>query len=999
MTLPPSNLPAGGDPPARPVAGDLLAPERGRGTVGSPRSFPPVRIFGRRRGTGLIRPPSEPEESRPRTLGEPSRREARLVHALQLTSSIAAAVVIVGGALVLLGWRFDLQHLRAIGPVDVVMNPLSALLFVLTGSVLLLDRRRGRLERAWAVACGLVIAVGGMLVLMRSIAGWQVGVDEWLFRGKVLSVDPPDWMAGNAALNFVLLGLALLSRRVRGRGGWRPAHWLVLPVALMSLLVVIGYLYGAAGFITFQLQLPMALNTAFFFLLACFALVAGHPNEGVMTLFVSDSAGGAITRRLLPALLLVPLVLGSLVDLGMRSGWYGPTAGLALLTLATIVMSVLLVVTTAGALHHSDLALRRSEEHFRALIENASDYVMILDRAGAIQYVSPSVERILGYRPEEMLGGGTERMVHPDDLATVYRAMEKVFEHPGDVFRAEFRIRHRDGSWRVFENVARTLRADSGAAGAVANARDITDRRRAEDEIARQKSYFEDILDSLDAGIVVFDSTGRFEYASASALVEPDLRNWVIGRTIEDYGRAKNLPRDVIEVRQRGLEQAIRTGAPVQFEQEIRRADGTRQMLRRMVPLLDEAGDLERIVAFSVDITDRKEAEVALEEAKQEAERANRAKSEFLSRMSHELRTPLNAILGFAQVLERSGLPAEQEKHLEHILKGGKHLLGLINEVLDLSRIESGRLALTLEPVAVSAVIREAMDLVRPLANEAGTRLVFDDGAAPEASALADHQRLTQVLINLLSNAIKYDRMGGPVRILAEAAGCNIVIRVQDSGPGIPEERLGQLFTPFARLGAEQTETEGTGLGLALSRRLTEAMGGHLVLEETGPTGSTFRLELPLGSGIRAVSAGIDGPPGGGPEEPGGAATILYIEDNRTNLSLVEAVLESKPSWTTISALRGEAGIELARERKPDLILLDLHLPDIPGDEVLDRLRRDPVTANIPVVVISADATAAARTRLRAAGARDYLTKPLDLDEFMTVVERFVPGGAHESPR
>lgn len=341
------------------------------------------------------------------TACDPARCDADLVRLLQRASRLASITVMLGGALVLLGWQLDLRSLQAIGPANVVMNPLAALLFVLVGTVLLPDAQ----ERARGVArlalggCGSVVALCGGLVLMRSVAGWQIGVDEWLFRAQVRSVDPPDWMAANTALNFLLLGLALLARRVRvGRGGRRPASWSVLPVALMSLLVVIGYLYDAAGLITFQLQLPMALNTALFFLAACFALVAGHPDQGAMARFVSDSAGGTIARRLLPALLLVPLVVGVLVNTGLRAGWYGPTVGLALLTLATIVLSVLLTTTTAGALNRTDLALRRSEEHFRRIIENASDFASILRPGGVNTYQSPAIEHILGYKPEEIAG-------------------------------------------------------------------------------------------------------------------------------------------------------------------------------------------------------------------------------------------------------------------------------------------------------------------------------------------------------------------------------------------------------------------------------------------------------------------------------------------------------------------------------------------------------------------------------------------------------------------
>lgn len=637
----------------------------------------------------------------------------------------------------------------------------------------------------------------------------------------------------------------------------------------------------------------------------------------------------------------------------------------------------------------SEEALRRSEEHFRALIENSSDYIMIVDPRGAITYVGPSVERILGYTPEEVLGDTPDAMVHPDDLPAVYEALGRVFAQPGSVVRTEFRIRHRDGSWRVMESFGRMLRPDTPEAGAVANGRDITDRRRAEDEVARQKAYFEEILESLDAGISVFDRDGRFEYTSASSIREPHIRRWVVGKTMADYGRARGLPEEVIASRQRSITEAIEARKPNQFEQEITTPDGrVRQMLRRLIPIVDEAGEVVRLVGYSIDITERKAAELALQVAKDEAERANRAKSEFLSRMSHELRTPLNAIIGFAQVLERKPLPPDQMGFVGHILKGGRHLLRLINEVLELSRIEAGRMSLSLEPIELNGVVREAIDLVHPLAAEGGNDLRFDPVDRSDVYALADRQRLSQILLNLLSNAIKYNRPGGPVEIGIDASDNGFAILIRDEGHGIDRERLDQLFTPFARLGAEFTETEGTGLGLALSRRLAEAMGGGLRLESTGPQGSTFRIDLrathdPL---IRARDAevqvlGVDA-------EMRVAATILYIEDNLTNLSLVETVLEARPEWRTISALRGEDGIELAREEQPDLILLDLHLPDIHGDEVLARLRADEATRDIPVVVISADATGQSRSRMRAVGADEYLTKPLDLDDFVAAIER-----------
>jgi PAS domain S-box-containing protein len=824
-------------------------------------------------------PPSGRRPAGPRH--GPSRAESTLVRALRRASRATAAMLIVGGGLVLLGWQLDLQALRAIGPANVVMNPLAALLFVLAGSVLLLGARppAAGLARAWSAAIGVGIAACGLLVLLRSIAGWNAGIDQWLFREKVLSVRPPDWMAENTALSFLLLGAALVAQSRGGRTGRRLAHWLALPVVLISLLVVIGYLYGAAGFITFQLQLPMALNTALFFLAACFALLAAQPDEGVTALFVTDSAGGAITRRLLPALLLVPLVFGLLINLGMRSGSYGSTAGLALLTLATIVLSVLLTITTAGALHRSDLALRRSEEHFRALIEHASDFVTIVDRRGRIQYASPSVERVLGYPPEEVLGSGPERLMHPDDLAMARQTIDEVFDHPGEAFRAELRIRHRDGSWRIIENLARTLRDDSGEAGAVANARDVTD---------------------------------------------------------------------------------------------------------------------------------RKAAEVALQEAKDEADRANRAKSEFLSRMSHELRTPMNSILGFAQLLAFEELSASQKRAVERIRAAGDHLLRLINEVLDLARIEAGRQALSIEPVKVAGLMRETLDLARPIASQYERELSEEIPPEADRYVLADRQRLTQVLLNLVTNAIKYNRAGGGVRFLCRVdegtpRGVRVVIGVWDNGPGIATERLGELFTPFARLGAEGSGIEGTGLGLSLSKRLVEAMGGEIRVDTVPDVGSTFWVELPLASS--PMESLPDGAPSSGALAKEFAirrpARILYIEDNLANLDLIESIFASFPGVRLVPALQGRLGLELAREHRPDLILLDLHLPDLSGEVVLRSLRDEPQTSSIPVVVISADATPGQIPRLRAAGVQEYLTKPIDVQRFLETVQNLLsdPAGGLPSRR
>jgi len=405
-----------------------------------------------------------------------------------------------------------------------------------------------------------------------------------------------------------------------------------------------------------------------------------------------------------------------------------------------------------------------------------------------------------------------------------------------------------------------------------------------------------------------------------------------------------------------------------------------------LVVLLLENGMLYARLVETHD-SERRERQRA-QRAEEAATTANRAKSEFLSRMSHELRTPLNGILGFAQLLELDVETPEQRDGVAHILKGGRHLLGLINEILDIARIEAGKFSISLEPVETGEVIGSALDLVRPQAAARG--ITLSRAVGWHGHVMADRQRLQQVLLNLLSNAVKYNRPEGAVTVSCDAAPpgrCRLT--VTDTGPGIAPERMHRLFTPFDRLDVPEGSIEGTGLGLALSKGLVELMGGTLRAESTPGTGSAFSLELPLAEApshepvVHQTSA-----PGSDAQIVPG--TVLYIEDNPSNLRLVERIVTRRPGVKLLSAVQGRRGLELARAHRPDAIVLDLHLPDIGGQEVLARLQADPETRGIPVVILSADATPSQTTRLLQAGAHAYLTKPLSVTQFLGVLDELL---------
>jgi PAS domain S-box-containing protein len=410
-------------------------------------------------------------------------------------------------------------------------------------------------------------------------------------------------------------------------------------------------------------------------------------------------------------------------------------------------------------------------------------------------------------------------------------------------------------------------------------------------------------------------------------------------------------------------------------------------------------GQTHCLLTVTIDITDRKKAEDEIIMARHEADKANLAKSEFLSRMSHELRTPMNSILGFAQLLQMGDLNPKQAKGVNHIRQSGKHLLDLINEVLDIARIEAGRISLSIEAIPVKKVILELIDLVRPMANVRNLTIEVINTPYDDVFVKADHQRLKQVLINLLNNAIKYNIESGIIRIRTEMFSADdgvdgrVRILISDTGLGIKPEDLTKLFKPFERIGAENTATEGTGLGLAVVEKLMTAMGGFIGVDSEIGKGSTFWIEFPHIINKKSP----DGEDYQILEQESESADkkgqILYIEDDSSNIYLVEQVLaERRPNINLITAMTGKQALKMALQYAPDLILLDLNLPDVQGETVLAQLQENENTRSIPVVIVTADAMPHKFNKLIQSGAKNYLTKPFEVVNFLEVVDQFMIG-------
>ena len=383
------------------------------------------------------------------------------------------------------------------------------------------------------------------------------------------------------------------------------------------------------------------------------------------------------------------------------------------------------------------------------------------------------------------------------------------------------------------------------------------------------------------------------------------------------------------------------------------------------------------------------------------AMRATQAKNSFLSSTSHELRTPLNAILGFAQLIQLSELSEEDSDGVDRILGAGRHLLALINELIDIARIESGDLGLSLEPVLVRPVIEETCRLMAPIAADRSIRIVRDR-VHPALAVFADRQRLAQILVNLISNAVKYNHRDGSITIsCAEDGTSQVNIVVTDTGPGLAPEDLERIFVPFERLGAERTAVEGTGIGLPLAKALTEAMKGQLTVSSVLGQGAAFTVSLTRAPDLIHVPRPSPAPASRavGPQAPARTGlSVLCIEDNPENVEVVARYLRGRPNVRLLSATSGRVGIECAVREVPDVILLDLHLPDVQGDEVLNELKAEPATAAIPVIVLSADASRGVIRRLLAGGAFAYLTKPIELAELGGLLDTCAAARAQEQP-
>jgi PAS domain S-box-containing protein len=652
----------------------------------------------------------------------------------------------------------------------------------------------------------------------------------------------------------------------------------------------------------------------------------------------------------------------------------------------------------------------------RAIFNSANFSSIATDAKGVIQIFNVGAERMLGYTAAEVTNKITPADLS-DPLEVITRAKLLSMElatpiEPGFdalVFKAsrgiediyELTYIRKDGS-RLPAMVSVTALRDShdtiigylliGTDNTVRN-RFESEQKRLDQRLRDQQFYTRSLIESNIDALIATDPSGIISDVNKQMeALTGCSRDELIGAPFKNYFT------DALRA-EAGIKRVLSETKLTDYELTARARDGKETVVSyNATTFYDRDRTLQGVFASARDITERKildqalqETNLALQAAKHAAEKANLAKSDFLSNMSHELRSPLNAILGFSQLMQ-SGTPQPtqiQRQSIEQILQAGWYLLELINEILDLALIESGKLSLSREPISLADVLSDCRGMIEPLAMKSGIGMtfpLFDDMPFVKA----DRTRLKQVLINLLSNAIKYNRAGGTVEVICTVSPTHRTrIGVHDTGEGLTAEKLARLFEPFNRLGRESGSEEGTGIGLVVSKRLVELMGGEIGAESTVGTGSAFWIDLQAAHAPRLIAitpqvktavpvrASTDAPP----------RTLLCVEDNPANLMLVEKLLERRPDIRLLVAKDGIRGIEMVRAERPDVILMDINLPGISGLVALGILAEDPETASIPVVALSANAMPGDIKKGLAAGFYRYLTKPIKVEEFMDTLD------------
>jgi PAS domain S-box-containing protein len=887
------------------------------------------------------------------------RGEAVQESALVVRGTGLAAVAL--GLCVLAGWVFGLQRPAGLLPGMAPMKANTAAALVAAGAALLLflaGRRRA------GIVAAAVSALVGLLTLLEYATGTDLGIDTLLVRDPS-PVPDPGRSAPLTATLLLHLGAALLI----SAAGWRlvwVTQVLAALVAQAALVVLIGYAYRVPALHDLGGVGTTTVPTALGLLAVAVGTLFLNPRAGLMGLVTAPTTGGMVIRRQIPAIVITLIAFGWLRLAGERAGWYDTPTGTGLFVVLAALSFGVLTLRTGWMLHRADLHRRAAEGKalasaglVRALLEHAPDAVFVTDPNGRYIDVNAAACRLLGYTREELLRMGVADVI-PPEARPAYEGV-RAESYAGKAHRGEWVLVRKDGSLVPAEANAVVL-PDGRWQSFV---RDVSDRRRAEAELRASDERFRLALAS--GAVTVFEQDAELRYVWVYPQ-DPALDPEPIGRI-----DAELLPAAEVEVLTRLKRRVLESGEGTRETIRVTLADGPRYYDLLIAPRRDPARRVTGVYGTALDVTALKRAEEALKEG-------DRRKDEFLATLAHELRNPLAPIRNVVHVLQLTGGDDPVARKARDVMERQlNHLVRLVDDLLDVSRITRGKLRLRTEPTDLATVVRNAVEVSRPLIEQSAHELTV--ALPPEGVPLnGDLVRLSQVFANLLNNAAKYTEPGGRVTLTAAVEGPAVVVAVRDTGVGIPPAALPRLFDIFSQVAGHQERSQGgLGIGLSLVRGLVDLHRGTVEAHSDGPgTGSTFVVRLPI---MRNAEVGVRTSAGPPVRAPGPAVRVckrvLVVDDNRDSAESLAMMLTMTGNEVR-TAFDGEAGLEAAAAFRPDVAFLDIGMPRLDGHECARRIRSESWGGGVLLVAMTGWGQEEDRRRTREAGFDHHLVKPVD---------------------
>ncbi|MEO6738740.1 MAG: PAS domain S-box protein [Chthoniobacteraceae bacterium] len=882
------------------------------------------------------------------------------------------------------GWVFGIDALKRIHPSWVTMKANTALCLMFAGAAVavLRDEECRGLKRRFAQVCGGVIVVVGALTFCENLAGWDFGIDQALFRESVAEAGRsfPGRMGPASAMIFMLLGSAILLLDFRTRRGAWPAQWCATAAAALTVLIFLGYFYNVDVPPWIAPHISIALHTVVAFLMLCAALLLARSGRGYAAIFLAENTSGVIARRMLPTALLAPALLGWLFVLGREAGYYGRDAGVALLAVALTVLFTGLVWWTARALERTDAkrraavdALVRSEHELSDFFENTAIALHWVGPDGCVQRVNDAELALLGYTREEYVGRSIAEFHASEpviaDILARLTAGETLSDYPAQ-------LRCKDGSLRDVLIGSSVYREDGKFIHTRCFTRDVTELKRAETARAQLAAIVTSSHDAIVSknldGIVLTWNAGAeriFGYAAEE----------MIGQSITRIIPADRLAEET------DIQRRLRAGDPVDHFETVRATKDGRliDVSVTISPMRDASGTVIGASKSARDITQRKQFEAELREARDTAEAANRAKDEFLAALSHELRTPLTPVLMLAADMEQSPELPEAVRHDFAMIRKNVELEArIIDDLLDLTRITRGKLALSFGPVDVHALIEHALAILRSDRETKDIAIDFSPGAACH-HANGDGVRLQQVFWNVLKNAIKFTPHGGRITIRSWNEDGRLRVSTADTGLGITPEEMPRIFTAFAQ-GSEAAAPRfgGLGLGLSITALLVREHHGRIWAESAGrDQGATFHIDLPLATAAAIQQAAK---PSASPVAAR-SLRILLVEDHEDTRSILLRLMTRWGHTVATAASVSEARGAVTGGGF-DLLLSDVGLPDGTGYDVIAAWREK---SDAPAVAMTGFGMQADIAHTQAAGFADHIVKPVAAERLREVLKRF----------